>query len=136
MIKKILTTKLEVGKQVDIISYNAIPIKQIILEGITIIFADFKMMEKKVAKIILERSIRIELFPFIKGNSYNDVKLGQIAICRYRKEQIIQNIYQYCILPILNLLRYKWGHGLHFGHRRNCYIVTKNKLITICNSIS
>jgi DNA-binding transcriptional regulator YhcF (GntR family) len=64
LIKKILETKFEVGKQVGIISYNETPIKQIILNGITTISADFKMMGEKAAQIILERSTEHTAAPF------------------------------------------------------------------------
>jgi DNA-binding LacI/PurR family transcriptional regulator len=49
---------------VDIISYNQTPIKQIILNGITTISADFKMMEEKAAQIILVRSTEHSALPF------------------------------------------------------------------------
>lgn len=64
LIKKILETKLEVGKQVGIISYNETPIKQIILDGITTISADFKYMGEKAAKMILEKSTEHVAVPF------------------------------------------------------------------------
>lgn len=64
LIKKILETKIEVGRQVGIISYNEIPLKQIILDGITTISADFKTMGEKAAKMILERSTEHVAVPF------------------------------------------------------------------------
>lgn len=64
LIKKILETKLEVGRQVGIISYNEIPLKQIILDGITTISADFKTMGEKAAKMILEKSTEHVAVPF------------------------------------------------------------------------
>lgn len=64
LIKKILETRLEVGKDVGIISYNETPIKQIILNGITTISADFKMMGEKAAQMILEKSGKHEAVPF------------------------------------------------------------------------
>jgi DNA-binding LacI/PurR family transcriptional regulator len=56
LIKKILEAKLHVGTEVGIISYNETPIKQIILNGITTISADFKMMGETAARMILERT--------------------------------------------------------------------------------
>lgn len=64
LIKKVLESKLKVGKQVGIISYNETPIKQIILDGITTISADFKFMGEKAAQMILERSTEHIAAPF------------------------------------------------------------------------
>lgn len=64
LVKKILETKMEVGRQVGIISYNEIPLKQIILDGITTISADFKTMGEKAAKMILEKSKQHVAVPF------------------------------------------------------------------------
>ncbi|MDR0793402.1 MAG: GntR family transcriptional regulator [Chitinophagaceae bacterium] len=64
IIKKILASKLVVGKQVGIISYNETPMKEIILNGITTISADFKMMGECAAKMILEKSVQHVAAPF------------------------------------------------------------------------
>lgn len=64
LVKKILKTKMKVGKQIGIISYNEIPLKQIILDGITTISADFKIMGEKAAKMILEKSKEHAAVPF------------------------------------------------------------------------
>ena len=64
VVKMILEAKLEVGKQVGIISYNETPIKQIILNGITTISADFKVMGETAAKMILEKSNEHIAVPF------------------------------------------------------------------------
>jgi len=64
LVKKVLESKMEVGKQVGIISYNETPIKQIILDGITTISTDFKMMGEKAAELILERSTERLAAPF------------------------------------------------------------------------
>ncbi len=64
LIKKILEAKLKVGKDVGIISYNEIPIKQIILNGITTISADFCMMGKKAAELIMNKQIEHYSVPF------------------------------------------------------------------------
>jgi DNA-binding transcriptional regulator YhcF (GntR family) len=63
LIKKILEAKLHVGKDVGIISYNETPIKQMILNGITTISADFKMGET-AARLILERTGKHEAIAF------------------------------------------------------------------------
>lgn len=52
LIEKIIETKLEVGKQVGVISYNETPLKKIILNGITTISTDFHLMGGK-AQLIL-----------------------------------------------------------------------------------
>jgi DNA-binding transcriptional regulator YhcF (GntR family) len=64
LIKKILGKKLEVGNQVGVISYNETPMKQIILNGITTISTDFKMMGKKAAELILNKSKEHIAVPF------------------------------------------------------------------------
>ncbi|SDZ99053.1 regulatory protein, gntR family [Arachidicoccus rhizosphaerae] len=52
LVKKILETGYKVGAEIGIISYNETPIKQIILNGITTISADFKFMGEMAAKFI------------------------------------------------------------------------------------
>lgn len=56
LIEKILLLNLKVGEQVGIISYNEIPIKKIILNGITTISTDFDEMGKIAAELILSHS--------------------------------------------------------------------------------
>ena len=64
LIKKILDSGLKVGEEVGVISYNETPIKQIILNGITTISSDFKMMGEQAAKIILNKSTEKVAIPF------------------------------------------------------------------------
>lgn len=64
LVKKVLESNFKVGEQVGIISYNETPIKQIILNGITTISADFKLMGEKAAKIIMEHSKEQSAVPF------------------------------------------------------------------------
>ena len=64
LVKKVLEKKMEIGKQVGIISYNETPIKQIILGGITTISADFNTMGERAAKMIIEKSKKHETVPF------------------------------------------------------------------------
>lgn len=52
LIERILSTSLTVGKDVGVISYNETPVKKIILQGITTISTDFKMMGEKTAEMI------------------------------------------------------------------------------------
>lgn len=64
LIEKILATKLKVGKNVGVISYNETPLKKIILNGITTISTDFQMMGAKTAELILEQSTKHIEIPF------------------------------------------------------------------------
>ncbi len=56
LIERILATNLVVGKDVGVISYNETPLKKIILDGITTISTDFKLMGEKTAELILTNS--------------------------------------------------------------------------------
>jgi DNA-binding LacI/PurR family transcriptional regulator len=56
LIEKILGQKLELGKDVGVISYNETSSKKIIMKGITTISTDFKMMGEKAAELILNKS--------------------------------------------------------------------------------
>jgi len=64
LIEKILATKLKVGKNVGVISYNETPLKKIILNGITTISSDFEMMGKSTAQLILNHSVQHIENPF------------------------------------------------------------------------
>lgn len=64
LIEKIIETKLEVGKDVGVISYNETPLKKIILNGITTISTDFQLMGEKAAQLILEKSTAHVETPF------------------------------------------------------------------------
>lgn len=56
LIEKILEQKLKVGEEVGVISYNEIPLKKIILNGITTVSTDFHLMGKRAAQLILKNS--------------------------------------------------------------------------------
>lgn len=56
LIERILSTNLEVGRDVGVISYNETPLKKIILNGITTISSDFKKMGEMTAQLILNNS--------------------------------------------------------------------------------
>lgn len=56
VIEKIMSSKLKVGKQVGVISYNETPLKKIILSGITTISTDFSKMGSIAAELILHNS--------------------------------------------------------------------------------
>jgi len=56
LIEKILLQHLKIGEEVGVISYNETAIKKIILNGITTISTDFKMIGEKAAELILTNS--------------------------------------------------------------------------------
>lgn len=64
LIKKIIETKLEIGKQVGVISYNDTPLKKIILNGITTVSTDFDSMGRKAAELIRNHSTEHVANPF------------------------------------------------------------------------
>ncbi len=64
LIEKILGTNFVVGKDVGVISYNETPVKKVILNGITTISTDFKMMGEKAAHMILNNSKEHVELPF------------------------------------------------------------------------
>jgi len=64
LIEKVIETKLEVGKQVGVISYNETPLKKIILNGITTISTDFHAMGAKAAELIRNKSTEHFAAPF------------------------------------------------------------------------
>lgn len=55
LIKNCRNKNLSIGKDVGIISYNETPLKEILLEGITVISTDHEQMGKTAAKLILEK---------------------------------------------------------------------------------
>ncbi|MGZ3845218.1 MAG: substrate-binding domain-containing protein, partial [Flavisolibacter sp.] len=64
LIERLLESKLKVGKDVGVISYNETPLKRIILNGITTISTDFEAMGKETARIIKENYLRHVEIPF------------------------------------------------------------------------
>ena len=64
LVEKILGLDLKIGCQVGIVSYNEIPIKKIILNGITTISTDFHQMGKIAAELILSNSKEHIAVPF------------------------------------------------------------------------
>ncbi|MEQ1585822.1 MAG: GntR family transcriptional regulator [Cyclobacteriaceae bacterium] len=64
LIEKILEQKLQVGKEVGVISYNEIPLKKIILNGITTVSTDFHLMGKTAGQLILNNSCNHVEVPF------------------------------------------------------------------------
>jgi len=64
LIERILSTDLQMGKDVGVISYNETPLKKFLLNGITTISTDFKMMGTMAAEIVLNNSRGSHETPF------------------------------------------------------------------------
>ncbi len=64
LIKKIKATDFRLGKDVGIISYNDTPIKEVLLDGITVISTDFEQLGRQAAKLILANSKEQKRNPF------------------------------------------------------------------------
>ena len=64
LIGKIKEQKLEIGKDIGIISYNETPLKKIILNGITTISTNFREMGRMAAKLILNNTTEHIHVPF------------------------------------------------------------------------
>jgi DNA-binding transcriptional regulator YhcF (GntR family) len=64
LVEKILDSRLQVGRDVGVISYNETPLKKIILSGITTISTDFQLMGEEAARLILEKSAEKVAIPF------------------------------------------------------------------------
>jgi DNA-binding transcriptional regulator YhcF (GntR family) len=64
LIKKIIASDLKVAKDVGVISYNETALKEIILDGITTISTDFKLMGTKTAEFALSNCHEHFAVPF------------------------------------------------------------------------
>lgn len=64
LIEKVLESKLQLGKDIGVISYNETPLKRVILDGITTISTDFKLMGEKAAELVLQHSVAHIKIPF------------------------------------------------------------------------
>ncbi|MHA4806656.1 GntR family transcriptional regulator [Flavitalea flava] len=64
LIERIISLKLELGKNVGVISYNETPLKKIILNGITTVSTDFQEMGAMAARLILDNSRSQKEVPF------------------------------------------------------------------------
>ena len=64
LLEKIMLEGLNVGTDVGVISYNETPLKKILLNGITTISTDFKMMGEKAAEMVLTNSTQHIAIPF------------------------------------------------------------------------
>ncbi len=64
LIKRIKDTALRVGQEVGILSYNETPVKELLLDGISVISTDFEQMGRTAAQLVLENTIRQVQNPF------------------------------------------------------------------------
>jgi len=64
LLEKIITLDLKLGRDVGLISYNETPLKKLLLNGITTISTDFKMMGKMAAETVLSNSVEHHEVPF------------------------------------------------------------------------
>jgi len=65
LIEKIIPLNLKIGRDIGVISYNETPLKKIILNGITTISTDFKLMGEKTAELVLNNSASHIAIPFL-----------------------------------------------------------------------
>ena len=64
LIKKVKNSKLEVGKDIGILSYNESPLKEILLDGITVMSSDYKHLGATAANMLLENRKEFVPNPF------------------------------------------------------------------------
>lgn len=64
LVEKILGDKLKIGEDIGVISYNETPLKKIILNGITTISTNFKLMGEKTAEMVLNNTKKHIAIPF------------------------------------------------------------------------
>jgi len=64
LVERISITKLIIGKNIGVISYNETPLKRIILKGITTISTDFEQMGKEAAQLVLTGEKKQVAIPF------------------------------------------------------------------------
>lgn len=64
ILNRVLESKMVIGKDIGIISYNETPLKKFILNGITTISTDFERMGTSAARMIIDGSKRHEEVPF------------------------------------------------------------------------
>jgi DNA-binding transcriptional regulator YhcF (GntR family) len=64
LLEKIISLDLKLGKDIGLISYNETPLKKLLLNGITTISTDFKMMGTMAAETVLSNSLEHHEVPF------------------------------------------------------------------------
>jgi DNA-binding LacI/PurR family transcriptional regulator len=65
LIKACRAKKLQIGKDVGIVSYNETPLKEVLLDGITVISTDHEKMGEAAAQLILNNSKETVKNPFV-----------------------------------------------------------------------
>ena len=65
IIKKTRDKNLQIGQEVGIISYNDSPLKEILLDGITVVSTDHNKMGETAARLILDNSREKIKNPFV-----------------------------------------------------------------------
>ena len=65
LIERIIGGKLNIGEDIGVISYNETPLKKIILNGITTISTNFKMMGERAAEMVLNNTRAHVVIPFL-----------------------------------------------------------------------
>ncbi|MFI5136200.1 MAG: GntR family transcriptional regulator [Sphingobacteriales bacterium] len=65
LIEMAIAANLKVGEDIGVVSYNETPLKKIILNGITTISTDFKLMGEKTAEVVLNNSKEHIAIPFL-----------------------------------------------------------------------
>jgi DNA-binding LacI/PurR family transcriptional regulator len=64
LIKKIKQTPYVLGQEVGVLSYNETPLKEFLLEGITVMSTDFAQMGRTAARLVLSKSVEHIENPF------------------------------------------------------------------------
>jgi len=64
LVEKIVSDNLKIGEDIGVISYNETPLKKIIVNGITTISTDFKLMGQNAAELVLNNSKEHVAIPF------------------------------------------------------------------------
>ncbi len=64
LIKRIKDTAYTIGEEVGILSYNETPLKELLLDGITVMSTDFAQMGRTAARLVQENSIEHVENPF------------------------------------------------------------------------
>jgi DNA-binding transcriptional regulator YhcF (GntR family) len=64
LVKRVKASGLNVGEQLGILSYNETPVKEIILDGLTVVSTDFEELGRTAARLVLENSTEHVANPF------------------------------------------------------------------------
>ena len=64
LVKRVKEKQLKVGQEIGIISYNHSPLKDVLLDGLTVISTDFKALGTTAARLLLNNEKRFISNPF------------------------------------------------------------------------